>query len=152
MERLTYKDEAGYHLKPKYEDVDTVSVVGRYEDTGLEPEEIKGLQLEVAALKTIEAMYDGLGRTYHLRELVEAERDGRLVVLPIKVGTHVFMDGREAIAIEFFGYKSERYFKSQFFDNQQYISFAFEEIGKSVFLTRKEAEAALEKEKGGDEG
>jgi len=57
-----------------------------YEDTGLEPEEIKDLQLEVAALKTIEAMYDGLGRPDHLRELVEAEKAGRLVVLPSEGG------------------------------------------------------------------
>ena len=63
-----------------------------YEDTGLEPEEVKDLQLEVATLKTIEKMYDGLGRPDHLRELAQAEKDGRLVVLPCNVRD---MDGEK---------------------------------------------------------
>ena len=52
-----------------------------YEDTGLEPEEINDMALEVATLKTIESMYDGLGNPDHLRDLLKAEQDGRLVVL-----------------------------------------------------------------------
>lgn len=80
-----------------------------------------------------------------LLELVQAEKDGRLVMLPCKVGDYVFIDGRKAIVEEFFGYKLERYLQAQFFDNMQYIDIPFDEIGKTVFLTRKEAEAALEK-------
>ena len=53
-----------------------------YEDTGLEPEEINDMALEVATLKTIESMYDGLGNPDHLRDLLKAEQDGRLVELP----------------------------------------------------------------------
>lgn len=52
-----------------------------YEDTGLEPEEINDMALEVATLKTIESMYDGLGNPDHLRDLLKAEQDGRLVLL-----------------------------------------------------------------------
>ena len=61
-----------------------------YEDTGLEPEEINDMALEVATLKTIESMYDGLGNPDHLRDLLQAEQAGRLVVLPCKVGDVVF--------------------------------------------------------------
>ena len=53
-----------------------------YEDTGLEPEEINDMAIEVATLKTIESMYDGLGNPDHLRDLLQAEQDGRLLELP----------------------------------------------------------------------
>ena len=82
-----------------------------------------------------------------LRELAEADKAGRLVVLPCKVGDHVWADGREAIVVWFFGYKTERYLHAQFLDNAEYTDIPFYEIGKTVFLTRQEAEAAL---KGGD--
>ena len=77
----------------------------------------------------------------------EAEQDGRLVVLPCKVGDHVWADGREAIVVWFFGYKTERYLHAQFLDNAEYTDIPFYEIGKTVFLTREEAETAL---KGGE--
>jgi len=57
-----------------------------YEDTGMEPEEIKpkrGLPPVVGA--ALEAKAD------HMRNLLKAEREGRLVVLPCKVGERVFV-------------------------------------------------------------
>lgn len=54
----------------------------QYEDTGLEPEDVSDLALKVKTMETIESMYDGLGNPAHLREMVQAEQDGRLVVLP----------------------------------------------------------------------
>lgn len=113
-----------------------------YEDTGLEPEEINDMALEVATLKTIESMYDGLGNPDHLRDLLQAEHDGRLVELPCKVGDHAWADGREAIVVWFFGYKTERYLHAQFLDNAEYTDIPFCEIGKTAFLTKKEAEMA----------
>ena len=124
-----------------------VDRLAAYEDTGLEPEEINDMAIEVATLKTIESMYDGLGNPDHLRDLLKAEQDGRLVVLPCKAGDHVWADGREAIVVWFFGYKTERYLHAQFLDNAEYTDIPFYEIGKTVFLTREEAEAAL---KGGE--
>ena len=58
-----------------------VDRLAAYEDTGLEPEEINDMALEVATLKTIESMYDGLGNPDHLRDLLKAEQDGQLVLL-----------------------------------------------------------------------
>ena len=92
-----------------------------------------------------------LGPIDHLRDLLQAEKDGRLVVLPCKVGDHVWADGREAIVVWFFGYKTERYLHAQFFDNAEYTDIPFYEIGKTVFLTREEAEATLAKEGGAHE-
>lgn len=60
-----------------------------YEDTGLEPEDLKKvfnadavLKLAAQALKTTPA---------HLRELVQAEQDGRLIVLPIALNKKVWV-------------------------------------------------------------
>lgn len=96
-----------------------------YEDTGLEPENMA-----------------------HWMDYFRAECEGRLVVLPCKAGDHVWVDGREAVVENFFGYETERYLHAQFYDNMQYIDIPFAEIGKTVFLTREEAEAALEGGKG----
>ena len=51
-----------------------------YEDTGLEPEVCAGY-------KKIEDLFVSNGMTFkHITELIQAEKDGRLVVLPCKVG------------------------------------------------------------------
>ena len=95
-----------------------------YEDTGLEPEDMA-----------------------HWMDYFRAECEGRLVVLPCKVGDHVWIDGRDAIVTEFFGYRSERYFHAVILGRNKHIDIPFDEIGKTVFLTREDAEAAL---KGGE--
>ena len=56
-----------------------VERLAAYEDTGLEPEEIRAA-LEGATREFM--VYDELGQIGHLRELVQAEKDGRLRVLP----------------------------------------------------------------------
>ena len=117
-----------------------------YEDTGFDPEEIADFMKRWE--QTVEI--GGMLKKYcidHIRDLLHAEQDGRLVVLPCKVGDHVWADGREAIVEWFLGYKTERYLHAQFFDNAKYTEIPFYEIGKTVFLTRQEAEEAL---KGGE--
>ena len=123
--------------------IDAANRLAAYEDTGLEPEEIKDMDLEVATLKTIESMYDGLGNPDHLRDLLQAEQDGRLVVLPCKAGSLIYVGRKPAIITRFFGYVRERYFHAVFCDENKGIDIPFEELGKTVFLTREEAEAAL---------
>ena len=117
-----------------------------YEDTGFDPEEIADFMKRWE--QTVEI--GGMLKKYcidHIRDLLQAEHDGRLVVLPCKVGDHILADGREAIVVWFFGYKTERYLHAQFFDNAEHTDIPFYEIGKTVFLTREEADAAL---KGGE--
>ena len=160
MERLTYRlnDQCdnptdSIILKPylRYEDPETrkkiLNRLAAYEDTGLEPEEIIDMtkNAETILLTWFESEYGfPVGE---LMQILEAKQDGRLVVLPCKVGDHVWADGREAIVVWFFGYKTERYLHAQFLDNAEYTDIPFYEIGKTVFLTREEAEAAL---KGGE--
>ena len=117
-----------------------------YEDTGFDPEEIADFMKRWE--QTVEI--GGMLKKYcidHIRDLLHAEQDGRLVVLPCKVGDHVWIDGRDAIVTEFFGYRSERYFHAVILGINKHIDIPFTEIGKTVFLTREEAEAAL---KGGE--
>lgn len=106
-----------------------VQRLGHYEDTGLEPEEIKELCSDdvAEAARMFRKMIES-GEIDHLKDLIQAEQDGRLVVLPCKAGDHVWVDGREAIVEEFFGYETERYLHAQFYDNMQYIDIPFEEF------------------------
>ena len=102
-----------------------------YEDTGLEPEDVRRLQQDWTSLiMTI----DEMGCMPHLCELYEAEKEGRLVVLPCKVGDTVYQIDAERV------YESE--VKWIIFDCDD-IAFDERAIGGSIFLTREEAEAAL---------
>lgn len=62
-----------------------------YEDTGLEPEDIRQLtdDIESRFLVWVEKHYGISGARF--TELVEAERDGRCVVLPCKIGDTAFV-------------------------------------------------------------
>ena len=91
--------------------------------------------------------YLKLGTIDHLRDLLQAEQDGLLVVLPCKAGSLIYVGRKPAIITRFFGYVRERYFHAVFCDENKGIDIPFEELGKTVFLTREEAEAAL---KGGE--
>lgn len=76
----------------------------------------------------------------HILELAQAEKDGRLVVMPVKEGTKIYrlgyrLGGKYSI--------DERYFSLTYFRN--------EILGETIFLTREEAEAALKKREADDE-
>ena len=108
-----------------------------YEDTGLEPEEIerivdaygRGHTLRTESAERLEIVREI--KTDRLRELAKAEKDERLEVLPCKVGDHILADGREAIVVWFFGYKTGRYLHAQFLDNAECADIPFYEIGKN---------------------
>lgn len=90
MERLTRRICGGWGVTPGYE-LNTVrgmkAVVDRladYEDTGLEPEDISAIQRrEQIFLELLVNISCGCAVTYtRLAELAQAEKDGRLVILP----------------------------------------------------------------------
>lgn len=111
-----------------------------YLDTGLTPEEVMAMQ------HTLDE--------YHkvADPLLRAQADGRLVVLPCKVGDMLYeVTGRKtisvykvkAIRVELFSLFIEWDIVEGFV--WQYLNgINANEIGKTVFLTREEAEAALE--------
>lgn len=72
-----------------------------------------------------------------LRELAQADREGRCVVLPCKVGDTVYqVDDIRVYALEV---------RNLIYD-AGILAFDVSTIGKTVFLTRAEAEAALQGE------
>ena len=138
-----------------------------YEDTGLTPEEVNDLasvreippEAEYAINKHADSIIERLDKLLaqtdddvRLRELAEADRDGRLVVLPCKVGDTVYeVTSRKtiskyrvkAIRIELFCTVIEWDIVAGFFD-KSIFGVPVDELGKTVFLTHEEAEAALE--------
>ena len=130
-----------------------------YEDTGLEPEEIK----QMCALARLNSNIFDNDFGNHIAELIVAERDGRLVVLPCKVGDTLYVDKRTIVdgwrvkgvsaelatgkVVAFSTNKQSAFIKIEFFYNQGEKTFrdryVISAIGKTVFLTRAEAEAAL---------
>ena len=168
MERLTNKREAdaqreGYErrLANGYQrsiPVERFLRLAAYEDTGLTPEEVlpKDKADEIALKLMRLADLEGLCSYTRLRELAEADKDGRLVVLPCKVGQRVFalLDtdkhmsecevkriglGNEIgfVGLEPIGARGREY------------GVALNGFGKTVFMTREEAEKALEAMKDG---
>ena len=84
-----------------------------------------------------------------LRELAEADREGRCVVLPCKVEDDVYINilGRTLpfTVISVSQMASTPTFKAQHGIRLVYI-FKADDVGETVFLTRAEAEAALRRE------
>ena len=129
-----------------------VERLAAYEDTGLTPErcaEFARADAEGRYIVMRDAEQEGVAR---LRELAEADKDGRLVVLPCKVGDRLYeVTGRKtisvyevrAIRVELFGLFIE-WDIVEGFVWQSLSSINAGEIGKTVFLTSEEAKAALE--------
>ena len=123
----------------------------KYEDTKLEPEEI---DMDHEAAEQLRHLCRGCDLD-RLEKLVEADRDGRLVVLPCKVGDTVYeVTSRKtiseyrvkAIRVELFCTSIEWDIVAGFVD-KSIFGIPVDEIGKTVFLTREEAEKALEAKK-----
>lgn len=94
MERLTYRPKAPYvsratgKLIKAFSDNEVREIIHRladYEDTGLTPEQCENAKVIIEA-----AFSDDTAKAERIRELLKADRDGRLVVLPCKVGDTVY--------------------------------------------------------------
>lgn len=121
-----------------------------YEDTGLEPEDFKKAFNEDALLK-MTAQY--LGTTPdRLREWAQTDKEDRLVALPCKEDDEVYvlLIGRvlpfEVTSVNLDG-RGQPLFRAMHGLRLVY-AFRTEDINKTVFLTREEAEAALAGEGG----
>ena len=164
MERLTKRENGHAHYPRCFEEpcggmgcrtedcefkVEICERLAAYEETELTPQEVLSMKFEWCAM--MDALNSIGGGYTRLRELAEADRDGRLVVLPCQSGEHVFalldnqthvwecevehavLDGwRKVFAIRPLGRSKDSYYAP------------FGAFGQTVFLTRKEAEKALE--------
>ena len=148
MERLTYWNEEygcwSYHCGSG----EAANRLAAYEDTRLEPEEIDMDHEAAEQLRHLCRNCD-LDR---LEKLAEADRDGRVVVLPCKAGDTVYeVTSRKtiseyrvkAIRVELFCTFIEWDIVAGFVD-KSIFGVPVDEIGKTVFLTREEADRALE--------
>ena len=119
MERLTYFKDGYWRANfsgVQYQ-AGVVDRVAAYEDTGLTPErcaEFARADAEGRYIVMRDAEQEGVAR---LRELAEADKDGRVVVLPCKVGERwVDEDGRAVritaviVSMEPFGENINIYF------------------------------------------
>ena len=170
MERLTKRENGHAHYPRCFEEpcvgmgcriencefkVEICDRLANYEDTGLTPEEVSTLVKDWSDLCTIVGECGGVSR---VRALVEANKDGRLVVLPSKTVWELTMDAGpdcdmkcpvdafdEALGCDLCS-KAK-----QFAYERPCTQELLKELGKTVFLTRQEAEAALAQEGGTNE-
>ena len=122
----------------------------QYEDTGLEPEAVETVKLALCEKHMVDLETLNNTPISRLVELAEADKDGRVVVLPCKVGHRVFAlldtdkhisecevkqiglcDEIGFVGLEPIGARGREY------------GVSLKGFGKTVFLTREEAEKAL---------
>lgn len=137
------------------------SRLAAYEDTGLYPESVEALKLSMMGKAISEITeFDGLPID-RLRELAEADKDGRVVVLPVRpvltqsIGSMLYIieDGEnveDSLCEALIGMASNGEINIFYTTLSDQISFEQDDIGKTVFLTREEAEEALEAMKNGN--
>ncbi len=124
------KDMTAQFIHQRFVALDkAIDRLAAYEDTGLTPEEVMGLD--------------------------QAKQDGRLVVLPCKVGdtVYIYSEGRgirtEKVRTFFLGHPSYRTEDRKMrMVRAETCDIPFSKLGTNLFLTREEAEAALATQKG----
>ena len=160
MERLTYEksrsrwNEGRCPTKytSRYTFQEVVARLAAYEDTGLEPEGVEAQSIALAQCKPyVDAICDEHGKMLinpiRLAELAQAEKDGRLVVLPetSALDRKSFVDGLRD------------YFQEASYCDISTGIFGMSEGEKKLAsalmntLTREEAEAALKKREADNE-
>lgn len=129
----------------------------KYEDTGLTPAEVHSMSAEWCAMMSV---FNGIGSYDRLRELADAEKEGRVVVLPCRVGDTLYQLSSAYTECTVYGVRKDNYccegcevpcdsHEVIFIDTIRPSSLVAtirccEELGKTVFRTREEAEKALE--------
>lgn len=153
MERLTERDancadpKEIYGVRVKNHDyISAANRLAAYEDTGRTPEEVTALgNLFDYVLEESKTLTGQLALLNRIRDLAKADKDGRLVVLPCKVGDKLY----RVFYGEIFEHRvgSMKYFAIQGkwdIETYPFCPCVESSIGKTIFLTREEAEKALE--------
>lgn len=160
MERLTNKREADAQRKeyerrlangyPRNIPEERFLRLAAYEDTRLTPEQCENAKVIIEA-----AFSDDTSKAKRIRELLKADKDGRLVVLPVKpVLTpilssmlYIVEDGdiyEDALYEAVVGMSENGEMNVVYTTLSDQITFEQADIGKTVFLTHEKAEKALE--------
>lgn len=157
MERLTNKREADAQREeyerrlangyPRNIQEERFLRLAAYEDTHMMPSDVTSMRMDMAI---IAALFKGVD-VDRMKELAEADKDGRLVVLPCKVGDKLY----RVFAGEIFEHRvgSMKYFAIQGrwdIETYPFCPCVESSIGKTIFLTREAAEKTLEAMKKGE--
>ena len=172
MERLTKRDTngqammdcekckadwTGKHGKPM---VDCTALycrnrlLGRlveHEDTGLTPKEVTALgELFNYALKESKTLTEQLTLLKHIRELAEADKDGRVVVLPCRQGDELWTYCNHPVKrVYSFTVSDVSTLNGRTVLNTLGLgTIRPEDVGKTVFFTSEEAKRALREMEG----
>lgn len=125
-----------------------------YEDAGLSPQ-------ACAEAREIEETLSGCGYSIsRMVELMKADKNGRVVVLPCKVGDTVyFVNAKQILEFAVVGYAVDEtgisWVHSEHVDkigNTNERTFSPDRFGKNTFFTREEAEKALQEMEGKKDG
>ena len=156
MERLTNKREADAQREeyerrlangyPRNIPEERFLRLAAYEDTHMMPSDVTSMRMDMAI---IAALFNGVD-VDRMKELAQADKAGRLVVLPCEVGDTLF----RVFAGEILEHKvrNMRYLAIQGrwdIDTTPFCSYVESSIGKTIFLTSEEAKAALEAKRDG---
>ena len=120
-----YEEQSGHYCGP------AIDRLAAYEDTGLMPEQIEYMYMENQELASFLCTSGE-----RAKELAKADMEGRVVILPCKIGDTVWIlqqrvDGSCCVR------------KAEFWWSD------IPQVGKTVFLTSEEAEKALEEKQNG---
>lgn len=111
-----------------------------YEDTHMMPSDVTSMRMDMAI---IAALFNGVD-VDRMKELAEADKNGCVIIVPCKVGDTVYFAllgkiiEKQVFSIVAFSNSTRIYCGG----TSEY--FRPEDIGKTFFLTREEAEKALE--------
>ena len=164
MNRLTKRVDGIAVLESWAIDKDPFSIIQRlcnrlaaYEDTGLEPQDIISavdMAKIACALHELNA-YKDIGPIDHIRDILQAEQEGRLVVLPCKVGDSIYIPNLEKkipVKVRVQGISISVSGRTILHFGGYPVECAWGDgCGKDWFLTREEAEAALAQEGGSEQ-
>lgn len=180
MERLTNKREADAQREeyerrlangyPRNIPEERFLRLAAYKDSGCEPEEVlpKDKADEIALKLMRLADLESLCSYDRLRELAEADKDGRVLILPCKVGDVIYKLFREYTECTSYQVRKDNYccegcmvpcdsrevtvIRAIQPNSLPEVVRYIEAIGKTVFLTREEAEKALQEMEGKKDG
>ena len=155
MKRLTYFENGKWRMDfngCQYQ-ANFVDRLAAYEDTGLTPEEIERSKMEIEA-----GCVKATARTYgidinRLRKLAAADKEGRAVILPCKVGDTVYFrtyDCNGTVDLGIQPHKVTAIVRLAIVRGRyDFVGLSPRQYGVSWFLTREEAEAALKEGQNG---
>ena len=121
-----------------------------YEDTGLEPEAVETVKLALAAKHLVDLETLNNTPISRLVELAEADKDGRVIVLPAKKGDTLYAVTRFGIEKRVVKEIAAPFFYNTYESSDRAaLPTAIRNFGKTVFLSREEAERAMEEKRNG---